>query len=206
MSVLFDIWLLGGLTAGLLDDVLAGTGLSGDDYGMYSLLRRYGPATPTQVHRWTGLRPTTISAHLKRLENRGHVTRSPHPGDGRSHRVGLSRAGEQAYDRATEPFLAAMHDLRTKFVPDARRERLVLEHLDTVLREIAGLDDRPYRVADPEGSAKHAAGAPALVYTGAPLTVAQAKQARLYIDFLRSGEPARPDPASGRPRVRKDSL
>ena len=65
--------------AGLLEDVLAESELNGDDFGMYSLLRRYGPATPTQLHRWTGLPPTTISAHLKRLEKRGHLTRSPNP-------------------------------------------------------------------------------------------------------------------------------
>ena len=92
MSLLFDIWLLSGLMAGLLEDVLAESELNGDDFGMYSLLRRYGPATPTQLHRWTGLPPTTISAHLKRLEKRGHVTRSPNPADRRSHQVGLSRA------------------------------------------------------------------------------------------------------------------
>ena len=68
MSLLFDVWLVTGLIAGLLDDVLADTELNGDDFGMYSLLRRFGPATPTQLHRWTGLPPTTISAHLKRLE------------------------------------------------------------------------------------------------------------------------------------------
>ncbi|MGZ8801826.1 MAG: MarR family winged helix-turn-helix transcriptional regulator, partial [Mycobacterium sp.] len=131
------------------------TDLSGDDYGMDSLLRRYGPVTPTQVCLWTGLRPTTVSAHLKCLEKRGHVTRSPNAADGRSHRVGLSTAGELAHDRATEPFPAAMHLLRGKFVPDAVRERLVLQQIDTALRESAGLDARPYRVALDPGVSTH---------------------------------------------------
>ena len=190
MSLLFDIWLVTGLTSGLLDEVLAETELNGDDFGMYSLLRRFGPATPTQLHRWTGLRPTTVSAHLKRLENRGHVTRLPNPVDGRSHRVGLTAAGEQAHDRATEPFLAAMHELRTKFVPDTVRERLVLQHLDSVLREATGLDDRPYRVIlDPDVPHQDRTEGTALAYTGAPLTAAQEQQVRLYIDFLRTQEP-----------------
>ena len=60
---------------------------------MYSLLRRFGPATPTQLHRWTGLPPTTISAHLKRLDGGGTSPGSPNPADGRSYRVGLSRGG-----------------------------------------------------------------------------------------------------------------
>jgi len=192
MSLLFDIWLVTGLTSGLLDEVLGKTELNGDDFGLYSLLRRFGPATPTQLHRWTGLRPTTVSAHLKRLERRGHVTRFPNPADGRSHRVGLTAAGEEAHDGATEPFLAAMHRLRARFVPDTVRERLVLQHIDTVLREATGLDERPYRVVlDPDLPNRDQIDGTAfasLAYTGAPLTAAQEQQVRLYIDFLRAQE------------------
>lgn len=196
MSLLFDIWLLSGLTNGLLDDILVETELNGDDFGMYSLLRRYGPATPTQVRRWTGMRPTTVSAHLKRLEKRGHITRSANPADGRSHRVGLSAAGEAAHDAATGPFLAAMHGLRAKFIPDTVRERLVLQHLDTVLRETSGLDERPYRVVLERDTSDHdPTGTPVLAYAGEPLSSAEEQQVRLYIDFLRSREPnPRPDP------------
>ena len=187
MSLLFDIWLVSGLMAGLLEDVLAQSELNGDDFGMYSLLRRYGPATPTQLHRWTGLPLTTISAHLRRLERRGHLTRSPNPADRRSHRVGLSEVGEDAHARATEPFLAAMHTLRARFVPNTLRERLVLQHLDAVLREALALDDRPYQVSLPatdgnEGLPER----PVLTYAGAPLTSAEEHQVRLYIDFLRT--------------------
>jgi DNA-binding MarR family transcriptional regulator len=187
MSLLFDIWLVSGLMAGLLEDVLSESELNGDDFGMYSLLRRYGPATPTQLRRWTGLPLTTVSAHLKRLEKRGHLTRSPNPDDRRSHRVGLSPAGEAAHDRATEPFLSAMHTLRAKFVPDTVRERLVLQGLDTVLRETLALDDRPYRVELPtHDDTHHASGAAVLRYPGAPLTSAEEHQVRRYIDFLRT--------------------
>jgi DNA-binding MarR family transcriptional regulator len=208
MSLLFDIWLVSGLMAGLLDAVLAPSELNGDDFGMYSLLRRFGPATPTQLHRWTGFPPTTISAHLKRLERRGHITRSPNPADRRSHQVGLNDRGTEAHDRATEPFLAAMHTLRPRFVPDTVRERLVLQHLDSVLREALSLDDRPYRVElptdEPPGDRTEV---PVLAYTGAPLASAEEQQVRLYIDFLRTqgssstagGQPGRPSTPKERP-------
>ncbi len=197
MSLLFDIWLVGGLTSGLLDQVLRDTELNGDDFGMYSLLHRFGPATPTQIHRWTGLRLTTVSAHVKRIEARGHVVRTPHPGDRRSHRLGLSEAGQEALDRATRPFLAAMRDLGTKFRPDTLRERLVLQHLDALLRESAGLDERPYRVGfDDQGPVRDQPGVPVLTYSGDVLSRAQEDQVRLYIEFLRSQGPA-PDPTRG---------
>ena len=190
MSLLFDIWLVGGLTSGLLDEVLAETDLNGDDFGLYSLLRRYGPATPTQIHRWTGLRPTSISTHLKRLEARGHVARSPNPYDGRSHLVGLTAAGEEAHGDATELFLAAMHVLRAKLPHGTLRERLVLQHIDTLLREASGLDDRPYRVLPPADDHAHdQSGVPVLAYPGERLSPAGEQQVRLYIEFLRSQDP-----------------
>ena len=108
MSLLFDVWLVTGLTAGLLDEVLADTELNGDDFGMYSLLRRFGPATPTQLHRWTGLRPTTISAHLKRLDGRGHVSRLPNPADRRSVLVRATPAGRRVFAAVT-PQLQEFH-------------------------------------------------------------------------------------------------
>ncbi len=69
MSVLFDLWLVNHLISGALDDVLADAGgLSGEDFGFYSLLRRFGPTTPTQIVRWTAMRPTTVSTLVRRLQ------------------------------------------------------------------------------------------------------------------------------------------
>ena len=189
MSVMFDVWLVSEVAAGYLDDVLAGSGLSGADFGLYSLLHRFGPTTPGRLRRWTGRPATTISANLKRLERRGHLIRTPHPEDGRSYQVGLSAEGVSALERATEPFLAAMHALSARFVPDTLRERLVLQHLDTVIREVAGLDARPYAVHLDDGDpavAHDRGGTSSLAYPGAPLTAAQERQVRLYIDFLRA--------------------
>jgi hypothetical protein len=55
ISVLFDVWLLMHLVSGMLDQALAEHGLSGDEFGLYSLLRGFGPVTPTQIARWTGM-------------------------------------------------------------------------------------------------------------------------------------------------------
>ena len=43
MSMLFDVWLVMHAMTSLIDDALAPTELSGDDFGLYSLLRRFGP-------------------------------------------------------------------------------------------------------------------------------------------------------------------
>jgi DNA-binding MarR family transcriptional regulator len=192
MSLLFDVWLVAGISSGYLDDVLADTDLNGDDFGLYALLHRFGPITATQLRRWTGLPLTTVSAQLRRVERRGHLERLANPHDKRSHLVGLNALGDKVYADATEPFLRAMHQLRPRFVPDTLRERLVLQHIDTVLRDTTGLDPRPYQVTldDVSTAAEHdRAGTQALAYHGAPLSPSQEHQVRLYIDFIRSQQP-----------------
>src|SRR6478752_8895044 len=104
-SLLFDVWLIMQLTSGLLDESLEGSRLSGDDFGLYSLLRVFGPATPTRIAGWTGMRPTTVSAALRRMDARGHSERRPNPTDGRSYIIGLSDAGVTAHAAAAGPFL-----------------------------------------------------------------------------------------------------
>ncbi len=187
MSLLFDVWLVNGLSAGYLDEVLAGTGLSGTDFGMYALLHRFGPTTPTQLRRWTGQPLTTVSAHLKRIERRGHLDRTTNPGDGRSQLVGLSPDGVAAHDAATAPFLEAMHELRAYFVPDALPERMALQDIDSALRKLGGMDPRPYRVTDEGRPDAHGrTRTQALSYAGRPLTADQEQQVRLFLDFVRS--------------------
>jgi DNA-binding MarR family transcriptional regulator len=183
MSLLFDLWLLSGLSAGYLDRVLVGTDLTADDFGLYSLLSSFGPATPTQVHRWTGWPVTTISAHLGRVEQRGHLDRQPNPHDRRSSLVALSETGRKALRDATEPFLVAMHRLRGRFIPDTLRERLVLQDLDRILRDVAGLDPRPYTI---DGQARDSATTHDLAYAGARLTPDQEDHVRRYLTFLRN--------------------
>src|SRR5215217_4075931 len=97
MSMLFDVWLIMHSMTTLLDEALAPTPLSGDDFGLYSLLRGYGPVTPTQISRWTGMRPTTVSVALKRLQAREHGVSTPNPDDGRSYLIGLNDAGIAAH-------------------------------------------------------------------------------------------------------------
>ena len=182
MSVLFDLWLVDHLISGALDDVLAGAGrLSGDDFGFYSLLRRFGPATPTQVVRWTAMRPTTVSTLVRRLQQRGHVEQRPNPADGRSRLLVLTPAGEEVHAHTAEAFFAATRTLAAALGSDEPRQRAALQRLDAALREVGGLDQRPYPVppAQPEGPDR-------LTYDGPPLTAEEEEHVRAYIDFVRS--------------------
>jgi len=199
MSVLFDLWLVNHLISGALDDVLAEAGgLSGDDFGFYSMLRRFGPVTAAQVVRWTAMRPTTVSTQVRRLQQRGHVEQRPNPADGRSRLLALTPAGEAAHARTAETFFAATRALAAALGPDEQRQRASLQRIDAALRQVGGLDPRPYTVpADAPSTSSR------LTYDGSPLTAEEEAQARLYIDFIRSRRKASnhhvPDPAHRAP-------
>jgi DNA-binding MarR family transcriptional regulator len=180
ISVLFDVWLLMHLVSGMLDQALAEHGLSGDEFGLYSLLRGFGPVTPTQIARWTGMPTTTVSAALRRLTARGHVERRPHPDDGRSYLVGLSDSGQAAHAGAASGFRTAAARLSDDLGDDERVQRAVLQRLDHALRGITALDSRPYQITESSPGTP-----PALPYTGQPLTPAQEHEVRRYIEFIR---------------------
>jgi DNA-binding MarR family transcriptional regulator len=182
-SVLFDVWLLMHLVSGMLDQALAEHGLSGDEFGLYSLLRGFGPVTPTQIARWTGMPATTVSAALRRSAARGHLERMPHPDDGRSYLVGLSDAGTAAHAEAASAFRTAAERVSDALGEDETAQRAVLQRLDHALRGISGLDSRPYQVTESSPGTP-----PALTYTGQALTPAQEHQARRYIEFIRHSD------------------
>lgn len=179
-TVLFDIWILSYITSGLLDETLAGSGLSGDDFGLYSLLLGWAPATPGQVAQWSGMRPNTVSVALKRIESRGHLDRRPNPEDGRSSIVALNGQGRTAHADASRGFLEAMEQVDARF-GDIPSVRLVLQRLDGVLRQIAEIGPRPYSVPDTKDRWH-------LEFDGPPLSDAQEREARRYVDWLRSAD------------------
>jgi DNA-binding MarR family transcriptional regulator len=190
MSLLFDLWLINHLLSAGLDDVLTDSGgLTGEEFGFYSLLRRFGPVPASQVSRWTAMRPTTLSTLVRRLQQRGHVEQRPNPADGRSRLLTLTAAGEQAHARTAETFFAATRELAAALGPEESRQRASLQRLDAALRQVGGLDARPYALETDQPDDEQQ-----LTYAGRPLSPGQEADVRRYIDFIRH----RPD--EGAPR------
>ena len=186
-TLLFDVWLVTHLTGRLLDDALRPTGLTGDEFGLYSLMYARAPVTPTQISRWTGMAPTTVSGMLRRMGNRKHLTQAPNPDDARSHVLRLSAAGLRVTAEAAatlDAVLGRLHDVLGSRTPAVRAG---LQELDTALRELLDMAE-PYHVAP----ADEMDGRPALAYQGERLTRAQVNEVRAYIDWLRVRD--RPDP------------
>ena len=60
----------------------AGLGLT--DMQMLHMLQLYGPSTPSQLAKWTGLSSGGVTVALDRLEKGGYLRREPNPEDRRS--------------------------------------------------------------------------------------------------------------------------
>lgn len=107
-NVLFDLWLASRATTGLLDDALAPSGLSADEFGIYSVLTTADSLTPSELAQWMSAPPTTVSSYVKRLESRGHLKRARNPEDGRSYVLRLTPAGHRAHQAAGACFLPVL--------------------------------------------------------------------------------------------------
>jgi DNA-binding MarR family transcriptional regulator len=77
--------------------VFESRGAAVEDFGLYSAIGIWGPITPTELAGRVGMRPTTLSSALNRLERRGHVRRLRNPRDGRSRLVELTADGDRRW-------------------------------------------------------------------------------------------------------------
>jgi DNA-binding MarR family transcriptional regulator len=107
-NVLFDVWLVARRTYGALDQALEPAGLTADEFAIYSVLRSPATITPSELARWMGAPPTTVSSYVKRLEARGHLTRESNPDDRRSYVLQLTAEGRQAHQAAGKRFLPVL--------------------------------------------------------------------------------------------------
>lgn len=66
--------------------------------------------TPSDLARWMAAPTTTVSSVVKRLERRGHLTRTRNPSDGRSYLLALTPSGRDAHRAAGRLFLPVLHE------------------------------------------------------------------------------------------------
>jgi len=178
-NVLVDVWLLSTLASSLVEAALAESPMSTDEFALYGLIVDLGPLTAADLARATGLPPTTLSGILARCERRGEVERVANPADRRSALLRLTARGSVVYRGALPGLLDLLTRLDAATPGGSESLRLALQTLDDALRTVGGTGERPYRLAPP------ADRPPAVDYDGEPLTPAQEREARRFIDWLR---------------------
>jgi DNA-binding MarR family transcriptional regulator len=196
-TLLFDVWLVTHLTARLLDDALRPLGLTGDEFGLYSLIYSFGPATPTQISRWTGMAPTTVSGMVRRITTRGHATHAPNPDDARSRLLRLSDDGLRVTAEAATLLAGILPRLHSALDTGPAAVRAGLRDIDTGLRRLLEVAPRPYD-PPPAGRPNDRTTIP---YEGARLTEAQTTEVATFIDWLHARDRTPPPDAAPRRRT-----
>ena len=137
---LFEIWRLTRRTAAAVDAALHDE-QTGSDFGLYSLLRNLGTTTTTEIADLTGSGVSTISQQLRRLEERGHLRRSPNPDDRRSTLVALTEEGRDLHAKASPGFGMLVADLVEELgEQDHAAVMYGLRRLDEALCVLLGVD------------------------------------------------------------------
>jgi len=134
---LFDLWVLSHRVRSIIDDRLTDSGLSADDFAMYSLCAGQGPSTPKQLAQWVGVRPSTLSAYISRMDARGHLRRIPNPADGRSFLVDLTDGGWKALELASASYLVLVAEVEQELPIPTEILRESLAQLDRAVRTAA---------------------------------------------------------------------
>jgi DNA-binding MarR family transcriptional regulator len=150
VDVAFLVWMGARATSQLMDEVLAPSGLTGDEFAIYSVLRAEPGITPTELARWMAAPPTTVSSYVKRFERRGHVQREAHPQDGRSYRLRLTTSGEETHSTAAERFAPVREGLSSALADREPAVRSALLAMRSAVDEVASrTGDRGPRDAQP---------------------------------------------------------
>jgi len=134
-NLLFDTWLVSRAATALLDAALEPSGLTADEFAVYSVLRT-GPLTPTELAEWMAAPLTTVSSYVKRFEARGHVRRVDNPDDRRSYRVTLTAQGRKAHERAGGHFLPVLNQVESALGRSERTVERALEALHDALSRV----------------------------------------------------------------------
>jgi len=103
-----------------LEPRCAELGVSTAEGHLLSYLRSYAPCPIAEIVRVFGIRPSTMTSVLERLDERGLLTREPDPEDRRSVRINLTSEGKVVADRINR----AVHDLETRIGKHVGRAEL----------------------------------------------------------------------------------
>ena len=107
ISLLFNFFVTGQRIRRLLADAMAPSGMSPDEYAVYSLLFEMAPLTATQMSDFLGMPLSTVLDYLKAMGRARHLERVPHPSDGRAVQLRLSASGRASFQRGSARFNVA---------------------------------------------------------------------------------------------------
>lgn len=118
LTLLYQLYLTSQASRSLVRQALAGKGVSGEEYAIYSYLFANGPRTLSQGARDLAMPVTTLAGLLASLIERGDIERRPHPADRRARLLALTDRGRGRLEAAMPAFTAAYRALLAQLEAD----------------------------------------------------------------------------------------
>lgn len=101
-------------------------GLTPTQWAALAMLAQEGSASQNALGRVTAMDPATIQGVIRRLEERGLITREPDPDDKRRTSLRLSPDGEAVVGRYTASAVAVTEKTLSPLTPEERKKFLEL--------------------------------------------------------------------------------
>jgi DNA-binding MarR family transcriptional regulator len=115
--------------------VVEGSEVTASEYALTSWLPHTESATPTALSQELGLAPTTLSAMIDRLVQKGQVRRVRHPDDGRSYVLELTPQGRATNIRNSRRLERTLHELGSHLDGDPEEILEAMRRLEDALRK-----------------------------------------------------------------------
>jgi DNA-binding MarR family transcriptional regulator len=133
-SILLQLFVLSQVTGALVDELVAESGITPNEFAVHSTVAVLGPLTPTELSRLLGTPPTTLSAIIARLVDKGLLKRRRHPEDGRSYVLETTARGRRTQERNGAALAAALQQLDVDLEGDSQAILDALHRLEAALR------------------------------------------------------------------------
>ncbi|MGH2456448.1 MAG: MarR family winged helix-turn-helix transcriptional regulator [Candidatus Limnocylindria bacterium] len=145
LSLLYQLYLASQASRRFMKLALAGEGISGEEYALFSYLYANGPRTLSQAARDLGMAVTSLATVMEPLIAGGEVERRPHPRDRRARLLALTDAGRQRLLSAMPAFSAAYRALLDELATGGADPEGIYAALDQLR---AGLERSVEQLAD----------------------------------------------------------
>ncbi len=98
-NVLFQSFRTQAAIRELMQGVVAGTGVTGEEYAILGVVNFFPDRTPTELAEALGIPPTTVSRQVAALLERKLAERRPNPDDGRSYLLRTTPKGTNVVEK-----------------------------------------------------------------------------------------------------------
>jgi DNA-binding MarR family transcriptional regulator len=177
LSVFWDVGVVSRLTEAVVERALDGIDLTPRQFALLSMVLSQGPLTPGEAAERSGIPAPSVSRLLAGFEQRGLVSETAHPTDGRSRIVSITAAGRSLVADCQAGFGRMHRGVYDLLGVEAADVVWSLRRLEWALRRLADLPEM-----DTAGARSRTPNW--IRYSGPALTPAEEAEAVAHLEWM----------------------